>query len=385
MSDTEPRSLRAGFLGACPYPVPQGSQVFLRDHALAFAEAGHAAHLITYAHGVGEDLSGLPHHRGTAFPFAKQTRSGPGLAKPFLDLALVPTVRRVVREQQLGVIFAHNYEALLVALAARACPVVYHAHNTLEDELPHYFRGARWAAGLGRRLDRAFPRRAHAVAVPHAALRGHLLGCGCDPARVQIVPPPVWIDDFPLMRVGAGIPPVIYAGNLDPYQNLPLLLAAMQILRETLPEARLKILTGSPGDIPGAEVIPNADFGTLRETLGQDGVFAVPRTAWSGYPVKILNAMAAGMPVVACASAAHAVADGETGLVTPDNDPRALAQALHQLLTDATARATLGQGARAQAAAQNDPQATAAALGKLYAVAVAGGASRAENCAPARK
>jgi len=70
--------------------------------------------------GMGEDDSGLPLHRGIFVPFAK-TAAGPSLLKPMLDLALVGTVRRVVRKEGLKVIFAHNYEALMVALAARAC------------------------------------------------------------------------------------------------------------------------------------------------------------------------------------------------------------------------------------------------------------------------
>ncbi len=365
MSEAD-RTIRAGFLGACPYPVPQGSQVFLRDHARAFAEAGHAAHLITYAHGTGDDTSGLPLHRGPALPFGNQTRSGPNFAKPLLDLALVATVRRVVREQQLDVVYAHNYEALLVALAARAYPVVYHAHNTMEDELPHYFNGARWAARLGRTMDRALPRRAHAVAVPHARLRDHLIGCGCDPARVQVVPPPVWVEEWEPMHVGDALPPILYAGNLDPYQNLPLLLAAMDIVRSELPHARLHLATSANATLPGAETVGTADFDSLRSLLAQDAVFAVPRTAWSGYPVKILNAMAAGMPVVARASAAHALTHNETGLIVPENDANAFAEALLRLLRSPDDRKHLGTAARAQITSTNAPITTAQALLALF-------------------
>ena len=354
--------IRAGFLGACPYPVPQGSQVFLRDHARAFAEAGHHACLITYAHGVGEDASGLAIHRGPALPFGNRTRSGPSLAKPLLDLALVATVRRVVREERLDVVFAHNYEALAVALAARACRVVYHAHNTLEDELPHYFGGAQWVARVGRLVDRGLPRRAHAVAVPHARLRDHLITCGCRPGQIAVVPPPVWAEDWPQMRVGEAVPPVLYAGNLDAYQNLPLLLKAMAIVRRSLPGARLHLATSAMPAPQGAEVVADAGFESLRGLLAGDAVFAVPRTAWSGYPVKILNAMAAGMPVVACQGAAHAITHDETGLVVPDNDAEAFAAALLRLLQSPEDRKRLGTAARDQVLTANTPSVAARAL-----------------------
>jgi len=349
------RPLRAGFLGACPYPVPQGSQVFLRDHARAFVAAGHAAHLITYAHGVGEDSSGLPLHRGTALPWATRTKAGPSLAKPLLDLLLLRTVRQVVRRERLDVIFAHNAEALLVALAARACPVIYHAHNTLGDELPHYFGGARWAAQVGRIFDRNFPKRAHGVLVPHARLAEDLIASGCAAERVAVLAPPVWCEEFTCARASAAEPTVLYTGNLDPYQNLGLLHAAMAQVKAQIPEARLCIATAEPS-APGAdEHWPTPDFSALRAVLARDVVFAVPRTSWSGYPVKLLNAMAAGLPIVACAGAAHGLVHEETALIVPNDDAQAFGDALIRLLRDPALRARLGASARHAAETQHHP------------------------------
>lgn len=355
--------LRAGFLGACPYPVPQGSQVFLRDHARAFRAAGHTAHLITYAHGMGTDDSGLPLHRSPALPGVRRTQAGPSLAKPLLDALLVLSVRRVVRREALQVIFAHNAEALLVALAARVCPVIYHAHNTLADELPHYFGGARWAAACGRIFDRHAPRRAAAVVVPHAQLKVDLIASGCAEDRVYVVAPPIWIDeDIPIPAAHGGEVTVLYTGNLDPYQNLGLLHDAMARVRAAMPTARLCIATAEPS-APGAdEYFHVPDFRALRGVLQRDAVFAVPRTSWSGYPVKILNAMAAGLPIVACASAAHGLQHEETGLITPDDDVAAFADALLRLLQDPALRLRLGRAARSAAAIRHAPEMVGAAL-----------------------
>jgi glycosyltransferase involved in cell wall biosynthesis len=335
-------------------------------------EAGHNAHLITYGHGTSEDTSGLPLHRGGRIALRKRRRApGPASPKPLLDLALVATVQRVAREGTVSTsIFAHNYEALLVALAARACPVVYHAHNTMEDELPHYFqRCARGPRGFGRWLDQSRvsaprPRPSQCAARPPS--RRTCIACGCDPARVQVVPPPVWTREWEPMRVGDALPPVLYAGNLDPYQNLPLLLAAMDIVRNELPHARLHLATSANDTLPGAETVGTADFDSLRNLLAHDAVFAIPRTAWSGYPVKILNAMAVGMPVVACASTAHALTHNETGLIVPDDDANAFAEALLRLLRSLDDRKRLGTAAQAQITRTNSPNSTAQALLALF-------------------
>lgn len=354
-------------MGACPFPVPQGSQVFLRDHARAFQAAGGAAHLIVYGYGVGEDTSGLPLHRSAKWNFARKTSAGPSPWKPLLDLAMVATVRRVVRDEKLVVLFAHNYEALIVALAAKACPVVYHAHNTMEDELPSYFGGAAWAARLGRWLDATFPRRADAVVAPHARLGEHLVSLGCAPDRVHVLHPPVWCEEFCDGGVGEALPAVAYTGNLDAYQNLPLLMTAMEILRARVPEARFRVLSHveekkNPLITPLGKGEAGASFvefvqEDLQSFLARDIVVAVPRVSWSGYPVKILNAMAAGRPVVACDGAAHALRNGETGLVVPDNDAPALAVALEHLLKDPALRRQFGGNARAWVEANCQPKA----------------------------
>ena len=143
---------RVAMVGACPYPVPQGSQVLLRDTALAVRARGHDVHLLVYGYGIGEDHSGLPIHRCAAVRGARKTAAGPSWAKPLLDLAMVRALRRLAREQHIQLVHAHNYEGLVVALGARKRPVIYHAHNAMADELPYYFdsRGARAMARITR-------------------------------------------------------------------------------------------------------------------------------------------------------------------------------------------------------------------------------------------
>lgn len=358
-------SLRIAMVGACPYPVPQGSQVFLRDNAVALAARGHEVHLVVYGHGQGEDGSGLRLHRSIAFPRVSRTKSGPYALKPLLDLALVFTLRRVVRQERIEVVYAHNYEALLVALLAGKRPIIYHAHNAMSDELPYYFPMKNGPRQLGRWLDCTFPKRADHVCVPHRRLAGHLIVRGCVPAKVSIVPPPMDAQSFAPVKTGNTVPPVVYAGNLDPYQNLSLLFEAMKLVRRHIPEARLKIASAVPATFTEAEAIPTPDFEALRGVLAQDAVFAVPRVSWSGYPIKLLNAMAAGLGIVACESAAYPITGGVNGLVVPDNDAAAFAQAIERLLTDHRLRGQLGQQARLTLETEHRPERVAEQLEQI--------------------
>jgi glycosyltransferase involved in cell wall biosynthesis len=91
---------------------------------------------------------------------------------------------------------------------------------------------------------------------------------------------------------------------------------------------------------------PNA-----RGYLPAFDIFALP-SSWEGMPLSILEAMHAGLPVVASdvGSVAEAVSDGETGYVIGAGDDTMLLDRLATLLSDPGLRARMGS--RAQVIAQ---------------------------------
>jgi glycosyltransferase involved in cell wall biosynthesis len=363
-------SYRIAMVGACPFPVPQGSQVLLKTTAQALQRRGHDVRLVVYGYGIGEDDSGVPLRRAWRVPLARKTAAGPSVFKPLLDLALAAQLARVINTENIEVVHAHNYEGLMVALAVGKRPIVYHAHNAMADELPHYFGGAAVVEELGRRLDRNLPRQADHVIAPQPALADYLAASGCPSERVSVIAPSVDAELFSPPDVGEAVPPVLYSGNLDRYQNLGLLTSAMEKVRESLPEARLVVATADRRRIAGAETVVTRDFNAMRQVLAQDAVFACPRVSWSGYPMKLLNAMAAGKASVACRSAAYPLRDGATGLIVPDNDLDRFAEALLHLLQDPALRLSLGQAARKVVLDEHHPDTVAAQIEEAYSRAL---------------
>ncbi|MDQ1256837.1 MAG: hypothetical protein QG656_1437, partial [Candidatus Hydrogenedentes bacterium] len=280
-------------------------------------------------------------------------------------------LRRVIREHAIDVVDAHNYEGLMAALAAGKRPIVYHAHNTMADELPHFLPFPDAARRFGAWLDRTFPRRADYIVAPHARLADYLEECGCDGSRIAVIPPSVDAALFTPCAIRGGISPVLYAGNLDAYQNLGLLERAMARVRETLPAARWVVATAQTAVYPGAEVVAVRSFADLRTLLSSDAVFACPRTSWSGYPIKLLNAMAAGMPIVACQSSAYPLVHEHSALIVPDDDAEAFADALLRLLRDPALRLSLGANARAAAYENHAPGTVATATEAVYSALLA--------------
>lgn len=370
------RKYRIAMVAACPFPSLRGSQALVRELAEALAGNGHEVHVVTYP--AAQHIAPVERisiHRVPRVPLVSPTPKAVGWQKIVLDILLVWTLWRVVRNHDIDVIHAHNVEAPIVGYLVRlltGIPVVYHAHNALVDELPFYVRsglGKRIARGLGRAADaRLAAWSDHAVALSprlgaYMAVRGAA-------AKLSVIPPAVSHAQAGLPgglgrspgglhggRLGAG-PRIVYAGNLDGYQNLTCLLEAFARICAGEPRARLvMVLHAAAGaarvqeirrlsKIPGVSVRLAGTHGAAARELRRADVLVCPRTSWSGFPIKILNYMAAGRPIVQARASAHVIEDGISGLLYDDDEPGSLAKTVLKVVRDAELGERLSLAAR---------------------------------------
>jgi glycosyltransferase involved in cell wall biosynthesis len=135
------------------------------------------------------------------------------------------------------------------------------------------------------------------------------------------------------------------------------LIAAMPLLLERVPRARaiiagggdledyLRDLANEMGVGERVHVLgPRKDVPALMHAID---VFVMP-SIWEGFGLVLLEAMAAGRPIVASrvATIPEVVADGETGLLVPAGDPLALATALAELADQPEVAARMGEAGR---------------------------------------
>ena len=126
--------------------------------------------------------------------------------------------------------------------------------------------------------------------------------------------------------------------------------------------------------------IPHASPALVAEFARAD-VFAHPSLTVTGLkegiPGTIVEAMAAGLPVVATRHAGipAVITDGREGVLVPEGDEDALADALDALLGDPVLRERLGRAAARRAADQLDLGPATAALERIYDDVLAGGAA----------
>jgi glycosyltransferase involved in cell wall biosynthesis len=163
------------------------------------------------------------------------------------------------------------------------------------------------------------------------------------------------------IRAELGISPDAFlvgnVGRLALQKGQRHLIAAMPMLLERVPRAHAVIAGG--GDLEEflielademgvAERVhvlgPRKDVPALMHAID---VFAMP-SIWEGFGLVLLEAMAAGRPVVASrvATIPEVVADGETGVLVPAGDPLALAEALARLADQPTLARQYGEAGR---------------------------------------
>ncbi len=276
------------FALAAPFPTHQGTQVYVRGLARALQARGHRVTVVAYDLGEGDpgvEVIRVPVPRGY-----QRLRSGPDRHKPWIDLRMAAALSRV----EADVVHAHHVEALAAALLARRRPLVYHGHTLLGEELPCYFAHFRRSlAALGHAADRTLPRRADAVVAVAPAGAAAYSRWGC--RDVTVLPPGLDTADFPPATSRREERTLVYAGNSDAYQRLDVLFAAMV----HLPGWKLRVVTHDPtGFPPGTPVIVARSWPEAREAIACADVAALPRTLGGGYPVKLLDYLACGLPVV---------------------------------------------------------------------------------------
>jgi PEP-CTERM/exosortase A-associated glycosyltransferase len=319
-----------------------------------------------------ELVDGIPHYRtgrtGGRLPFARELR---------LMLRLASRIIRVARAEGIELIHAHSpsLNGLPAVWAGRrlGLPVVYEVRTFWEDAAVNH--GTFAEASLRYRVSRAMEtlvlRRAHRVVVISEGIRWEVGSRGISQGRIALVPNGVGPEWFQLRaratelaaRLGLGAGPVFgYIGSFSRYEGLTFLIEAMPELLARFPGARLLLVGGGrderaihaaaqklgpavllPGRVPQEQV---RDFYTLVD------VIVLPRRRIRltelVTPLKPLEAMAMGIPVLASDIGGHAelVSDGATGLLFKAESRESLIEQASRLARDPDLRAQLSAAGR---------------------------------------
>ena len=275
----------------------------------------------------------------------RQTRETPLFDVPMrtrLDPQAALRVVRIIREGNYRILHAHTVRSLLVGAAASVMtgvPLVYHAHSPTSHDSTR-----RWLNRLGGTVERLCLRRPARVIAVSQAMAEHIADEGYDRARITVVPNGVpRFDSLPARRTPRGNWTLGVVALFRPRKGVEVLIEALARLRRKGVPVQLRAV----GTFESPEY--EAEIGALVERLGMTehvawtgfardvtaelrkmDLLVLPSLFGEGLPMVVLEAMAAGVPVVASRvpGIPEAIRHGRDGVLANPADPEALAEAI---------------------------------------------------------
>jgi phosphatidyl-myo-inositol alpha-mannosyltransferase len=238
----------------------------------------------------------------------------------------------------------------------------------------HAYAGFSPSYEFGSRALRGYAARLHGRIAVSAAAR-HFID-RFFPGDYKVIPNGVDIQRFanavPIARWQDGTPNVLFVGRHEPRKGLLDLLKAHRILRKTGSGSRLLIVGSGPQErearryvatrgLQEVEFLGRVSDAEKAQLFKTVDVFASPATGGESFGIVLLEAMAAGTPIVC--SDIHGykgvVRRDREGLLVPPREPRELAVAIDRLLRDPALREQMGAAGQARAEEFSWPRVTA--------------------------
>jgi len=292
---------------------------------------------------------GLACVKPVEFPKVRQNREVPLFQVPMrgrFDLRPVGQLVKIVRREGYQLLHAHTPRtaliAGLVALITRV-PLVYHVHSPASRDSTH-----RWRNRINAFIERISLIMASALIPVSHSLGAHVQGLGFSDRKVSVVPNGVPCrqprDERP---AGARVWTLGTVALFRPRKGIEVLLEALAILKAQGVPVRLRAVGGFETPEYEREIrelatrLGVADAvqwtGFTRDVdgeLARMDLFVLPSLFGEGLPMVILEAMAAGVPVVATRveGVPEAIRDGQDGLIAEPGDPRSLARAITRVV-----------------------------------------------------
>jgi glycosyltransferase involved in cell wall biosynthesis len=336
---------------------------------------------------------------GRSLEADEKVKGGAALAAPLYALGLHRAVRRQLRARKFDLVHAHWIVPNgVIAAWSVDVPLAIGLHGSDVFLAEKVRPAAAWALRRSRLLTGCSPElvdRVRALGFPEERSRVIPYGVDVaafspDPARRRI-----WREK---LGIPESAPLVLSVGRMATKKGFHVLMEVLPELLASNPEVHV-VLAGGGDLLPRfqEEALRSSGWGgrlhlpgpVLRDTLPDlyraADLFVLPAVHDSkgnvdGLPNVILEAMASGLPVVASGISGIplAVEEGETGLLVPEKDPKALAAALRRLLSAPGLAREMGERGRRKAETALTWDAVAARYREGYGTIVDSGLSMAE-------
>ncbi len=356
--------MKIGLVSPYVYPLPGGVTQHVRYLYENLRLRGHDVRILTSSHGLQRSSEGDVIRLGKGFSMPANGSVGTITLSP----RYISQVQAVLERERFDVLHFHEpfvpFLSLVILRESRSVNVAtFHAYGGWS---PSYEFGRRT---LGGYADRLHGRIAVSAAARHFIDRYF-------PGDYKVIPNGVDAERFrrsvPLARWQDGTSNILFVGRFEPRKGLLDMLKAYRILRRTGCQCRLLVVGGGPQErearryvatrrLPGVEFLGRVSDDEKTQLFRTTDVFVSPATGGESFGIVLLEAMAAGAPIVA--SDIHGykgvVRRGREGLLVPPHEPKQLAGAIGRLLEDRVLAAEMSAAGLIRAEEYSWPRVTA--------------------------
>ena len=315
-----------------------------------FREWGHTVKIIAPCKSADavEDDDFIPMGRAVPIP------SGGSIARVSFSVWLKPRIRQMLERETFDVV--HFHEPFAGLISKDMLSLINPAESTAIGTF-HTYEGTRLYKIGAKHLAMPYFRMLQgriAVSRPaHEFISRHF------PGEYDIIPNGIQVDDFanaePFEHLKSdGMVNILFLSRLEKRKGLKYLLGAFSKLKWDWPNLRLLVAGSGKPDADSLRIISERnlqDVVFLGRVSDEDkfryyktaDIYCAPATGKESFGIVLLEAMAAGAPIVASAIEGYSsvITHGREGLLTPPKDEDALADAIAELLMDPQLRRRL--------------------------------------------
>lgn len=346
--------LKIGIVSPYGYPHPGGVNEHVRHTHDAMREMGHDVWVITSKYGRQRESEGHVIRLGTGWAAPANGSVG----RVTLGMRFKKQARDVLAEHRFDIL--HFHEPFVPFLS----PTMLDASETVNVATFHAFGGFSPSYWIGRRFAGRLAKLLHGRIAVSGAAR-HFIS-RYFPGEYRIIPNGVDLEAFadaePFEELRDGTLNILFLGRFEERKGLIHLLKGYHRLRKRHVDARLLVAGTGPKEreyrryvglrgIRDVEWLGRvSDEDKVRYFASAD-IYCAPNTGQESFGIVLLEAMAAGVPIVA--SDIHGfkrvVERNVQGILVEPRNPRAIAAALYQLARDPDLRHEMGEAGRNRA------------------------------------
>lgn len=344
-----------------PFFQPRGTPISVYFRLKALAALGHEVDLITYHMGENKTLKHLRILRIPNLFGIKKIKIGPSLIKIPLDILMLVKAVFQLAAKRYDLIFSHEEAAFFGTVLAKLWrkPHVYDMHSSLPQQLENFeFSRSKTLKAVFTRIEHFVLRYSQAIIVICPDLLNKVQDFGFAKKAVLLEnfidfenTPPIRREIMAERRQLAADTDkiVLYVGNFQPYQGIPLLLdAAAQIKDEGIvfllvggSEADVSLMKKKAIELKAdkkLKFIGQIPPEKISQYLMMADVLVSPRISGTNTPLKIYSFLKSGKPLVATKLWTHTqiLDDKISILVRPDAN--SLASGISRALFDEEAQ-----------------------------------------------